>query len=58
MSRDNGRRFTSVRIPTTTRGAPDDVFSLDYDKNGYDDFIVLNGGGKKGPVKLLASFPG
>jgi len=58
ISRNKGRRFVSVRIPTTTKGAPDDVFALDYDKNGYSDFVILNGGGTPGPVKLLASIPG
>ena len=57
ISRNKGKRFVSVRIPTTTKGAPDDVFALDYDKNGYSDFVILNGGGTQGPVKLLASFP-
>ncbi len=57
VSRKQGRTFVSVAIPTTSKGAPDDVFALDYDKNGYADFVVLNGGGKKGPVKLLASYP-
>ncbi len=56
VSKSGGTRFSSVRIPQTSKGAADDVFSLDWDKNGLADFVVLNGRGPKGPVKLLASY--
>jgi hypothetical protein len=56
VSKSGGTRFASVRIPQTSKGAADDVFSLDWDKNGLADFVVLNGRGPKGPVKLLASY--
>jgi hypothetical protein len=57
VSRNGGKRFASVAIPTTARGSADDVFALDYDKNGLMDFVVLNGRTRAGPVQLLASFP-
>lgn len=57
VSKDGGRRYQSVAIPQVSTGAADDVFTLDWDKNGLADFVVLNGRGPKGPVKLLASFP-
>ncbi len=57
VSRKGGTRYRNVKIPQTTKGSGDDVFALDYDKNGYMDFVVLNGRKKAGPVQLLASFP-
>jgi hypothetical protein len=56
VSRNNGKRFASVKIPQTSKGSADDVFALDYDRNGLADFVVLNGRTKPGPVQLLASF--
>jgi hypothetical protein len=56
VSRRAGRDFASVKIPQTSAGSADDVFALDYDKNGLMDFVVLNGRTKAGPVQLLASF--
>ncbi len=56
VSRNGGRSFASVRMPQTKKGQADDVFSLDYDKNGLADFVVLNGRIGSGPVQLLASF--
>lgn len=57
VSKRRGTQFVSVRIPSTSRGAADDVIALDYDKNGLVDFVVLNGRLGAGPVQLLASFP-
>jgi hypothetical protein len=57
LSRDRGRRFVSVAIPQTTKGAGDDVIALDYDDNGLVDFVVLNGRSRAGPVMLLAAVP-
>lgn len=56
----DGRSYTSVTIPTTTRGYGDDVLPIDYDHNGLADFVVLNGCcsvGSEGPLQLIASFP-
>lgn len=57
VSQAAGTRFASVQIPQTSAGSADDVFAVDYDKNGLMDFVVLNGRTKPGPVQLLASFP-
>jgi hypothetical protein len=56
VSKNRGTKFRSVKIPQTKYGRADDVFVLDYDKNGLKDFVVLNGRTRKGPVQLLASF--
>ena len=56
MSKNKGTKFVSVKIPTTNSGVADDVFAIDYDKNGLADFVVLNGRTKQGPIQLLASF--
>ena len=56
VSKNRGTKFRSVKIPQTKYGRADDVFVLDYDKNGLKDFVVLNGRSKEGPVQLLASF--
>ena len=57
VSKKAGTQFASVKIPTTSKGSADDVFALDYDRNGLADFVVLNGRTKAGPIQLLASFP-
>ena len=57
VSRNQGTRFVSVTMPTTSSGSADDVIALDYDKNGLVDFVVLNGRTRAGPIQLLASFP-
>ena len=56
VSRKRGKRYTSVRVPHTSKGSGDFVIALDYDKNGLTDFVVLNGRKAAGPVQLLASF--
>jgi hypothetical protein len=56
VSRRAGTDFASVKIPQTSAGSADDVFALDYDRNGLTDFVVLNGRTRPGPVQLLASF--
>jgi len=58
LNRRGGRRFRSVRIPQTRKGKGDYVTSLDYDRNGRADFLVMNGFHKRrGPVRLLATRP-
>ena len=56
VSRNNGKSFRSVKIPSTRKGSADGVLALDYDRNGLTDFVVLNGRREAGPVQLLASF--
>jgi hypothetical protein len=60
LNKGNGYRFTSMTIPQTTVGAGDAAVPLDYDGNGLEDFLVLNGRPYpiRGPVQLIAFFPG
>lgn len=58
LNRREGRRFVSARIPQTRDGKGDYVVSLDYDRNGRSDFLVMNGFHKHpGPIRLLATRP-
>ena len=50
-----GRHFAEVAIPQTSEGRGDAVVSIDYDRNGLSDFVVLNGDHKaRGPIRLIA----
>ena len=53
----SGRRFRAARIPSTRSGLADDVVTIDHDRNGRADFLVLNGREGAGPVQLIAAFP-
>jgi hypothetical protein len=54
----DGTSYTQMAIPETAAGCGDDVFPIDFDKNGLTDFIVLNGcSATPGPVQLIAFFP-
>ena len=56
INRGSGRRFSSASIPSTRSGSADDVVTIDHDRNGLDDFLVLNGRSFAGPVQLIAAF--
>ena len=56
LNNGDGRGFRSVVIPQTHLGNGDDVVVLDHDRNGLDDFLVLNGAQRPGPVQLIAGF--
>jgi hypothetical protein len=56
FNREAGRRWSSVTIPQVSAGAGDDVFAIDHDGNGLDDFLVLNGHNLRGPVQLIAFY--
>jgi hypothetical protein len=60
LNNGNGYRFASMTIPQTSVGAGDAAVPLDYDGNGLEDFLVLNGRPYpiRGPVQLIAFFPG
>jgi hypothetical protein len=60
LNKGNGYRYTSMTIPQTTVGAGDWAVPLDYDGNGLEDFLVMNGRPYpiRGPVQLIAFFPG
>jgi hypothetical protein len=56
LNRRGGRDFRSVDMPQTREGKGDFVTSFDYDQNGREDFVVLNGFHKhQGPVRLLST---
>ena len=57
-NRGNGTAFSSVAMPRGASGVADRAFRIDHDRNGLDDFVVLNGGGfGTGPVQLFAFYP-
>jgi hypothetical protein len=58
LNRRGGRDFGRARIPQARSGVGDDVVALDHDRNGLDDFLVLNGRTSIGPIQLIAAFRG
>jgi hypothetical protein len=51
---DTSGGFTSQPIPETTTGAGEEVYALDYNRDGLTDFLVLNGQVPySGPIQLL-----
>lgn len=53
----DGRAYSSGQLPQATVGSGEDVVTIDHDRNGLDDFLVLNGKTSEGPVQLIAFFP-
>jgi hypothetical protein len=45
-----------VAIPQARSGGADDVITIDHDRNGLADFLVLNGLERAGPIQLIAAF--
>ena len=56
INRRDGRRWSSMIIPQVSAGAGDDAYAIDYDGNGLDDFLVLNGHNLRGPTQLIAFY--
>ncbi|UJA21337.1 VCBS repeat-containing protein [Thermoleophilia bacterium SCSIO 60948] len=57
LNRRGGRRLAPQPIPQTRTGLGESATPLDYDRNGLDDFLVLNGlRESQGPITLLAFF--
>jgi hypothetical protein len=56
INQGRGRSFRPILVPGTARGKADDVVTIDHDRNGLDDFLVLNGARGKGPIQLMAAF--
>jgi hypothetical protein len=51
----DGLAFSRMRIPQTRDGRGDAVATIDFDRNGLSDFIVLNGQSQtEGPIRLVA----
>jgi hypothetical protein len=57
VNRDNGRKWSSLVIPQVFDGGGDDAYAIDHDRNGLDDFVVLNGHNERGPTQLIAFYP-
>ncbi len=57
LNGNGGSRWSSVIIPQVYSGDGDDAYALDYDGNGLDDFLVLNGHNRRGPTQLIAFYP-
>jgi FG-GAP-like repeat len=54
----DGTSFTQLDIPQTDQGCGDVAYPIDYNLNGYTDFVVLNGCGPTiGPVELISFYP-
>jgi hypothetical protein len=56
LNSGDGRSWRDAAIPQARGGSGDDVLVLDHDRNGTDDFLVLNGRHGSGPVQLSAGF--
>jgi hypothetical protein len=56
ISLRSGRAYRSVAIPQARSGGADDVITIDHDRNGLADFLVLNGLERAGPIQLIAAF--
>jgi hypothetical protein len=54
-NRGDGRTWTRVPIPGNLHGCGVAAASIDFDRDGLDDFVVINGAGRRGggPDQLL-----
>ena len=48
----SGTRFDLRRVPAADGGCGDTAEAIDVDRDGMDEFVVLNGGGKDQPLDL------
>lgn len=56
VNRNGGARWSAVSIPQVYTGSGEDAYAIDYDGNGLDDFVILNGHNDRGPIQLTAFF--
>jgi hypothetical protein len=51
----HGRTWTRARVPGGIDGCGDAAATIDFDRDGMDDVVVINGGGRRGsgPDQLL-----
>ena len=56
INRDGGSAWSSLAIPQAATGRGDDAVAIDYDGNGLEDFVVLNGNNARGPIQLIAFY--
>jgi hypothetical protein len=52
MNGGDGRSYTEKAVPPEALGCGDRAAALDFDRDGMDDFVVLNGGGFDQPLDL------
>jgi hypothetical protein len=58
LNSGDGKRYRRLPIPQVVGGYADAVVTIDHDRNGLADFLVLNGGSSRpGPVQLIGLFP-
>ncbi len=56
INRDGGSAWSSLAIPQAATGRGDEAVAIDYDGNGLEDFVVLNGNNARGPIQLIAFY--
>jgi hypothetical protein len=58
LNEGGGNRFAPMAVPQATRGTGDTAYALDYEHNGLQDILVLNGhsSARQGPVQLITFF--
>ena len=58
LNEGDGTHFAPMAVPQATRGTGDTAYALDYDHNGLQDILVLNGHSnvRQGPLQLIAFF--
>ena len=49
----DGTDFTTIGVPSSGKGSPQDVIALDWNGDGRSEFLVLNGFRGAGPVQLI-----
>jgi hypothetical protein len=58
----HGRTWTKARVPRGIDGCGDAAATIDFDRDGMDDVVVINGGGRRGPgpdqLLTLGGWPG
>ena len=52
-----GTTFAPTPIPDTSQSIGGQVSSIDYNRNGATDFVVINGTDAAGPVQLISFYP-
>lgn len=57
VNTNKGHDWKSLVIPQVSGGGGDDAYAIDHDRNGLDDFVVLNGHNLRGPTQLIAFYP-
>jgi hypothetical protein len=56
INRDGGAAWSSLAIPQAATGRGDDAVAIDYDGNGLEDVVGLNGNNARGPIQLIAFY--